>query len=109
MLQSSINKLLESLKGEINAAARSCSAACMEEILQACFDSAEEAVDGSRSAAAVLIRPDAANSTVMVRMRVCVCACACACVCVCLCLCLQQLLLTPLSLSHYYHHRCKNC
>ena len=99
MLQSSINKLLESLKGEINAAARSCSAACMEEILQACFDSAEEAIDGSRSAAAVLIRPDAANSTVMVRMRVCVC----------LCLCLQQLLLTPLSLSHYYHHRCKNC
>ena len=90
MLQSSINKLLESLKGEINAAARSCSAACMEEILQACFDSAEEAIDGSRSAAAVLIRPDAANSTVMVRMRVCVC----------LCLCLQQLLLTPLSLTH---------
>ena len=66
MLQLCLNKLLESLKGEINAAARGCSASCLEEILQVCFDSAEEAVDGSRSAATVLIRPDAANSKIIV-------------------------------------------
>jgi hypothetical protein len=60
----SLNKLLENLKGEINATARVCAAECLNDILQACYNSGEELENGYRSVP--VIRPDVANSSTIV-------------------------------------------
>jgi len=66
VLQSSLNRLLESQRGEINGSARACSADALSDILQACYDSAEEQADGGRNSYSVIVRPDVSNSQIIV-------------------------------------------
>lgn len=61
IMSMSLSKLLENLKGEINATARACAAECLNDVLLACYNSGEERADGSRVNYAV--RPDVNNST----------------------------------------------
>ena len=63
VLEQSINKLLESLKGEINVGTRACSADSLFDILNACYTSGQEQPDGTYINA--LVRPDAANTAVI--------------------------------------------
>ena len=68
----SLNKLLENLKGEINGTARVCAAECLNDILQACYNSGEELEDGYRSIS--LIRPDVSNCGTIVEQLLARCA-----------------------------------
>ena len=63
VLEQSINKLLESLKGEINVGTRACSADALLDLLTACYTSGQEQPDGTFVNS--LVRPDVANSAVI--------------------------------------------
>jgi hypothetical protein len=60
MLTACIDKLLESLKGEINPTARACAAETLRDVLNACFTSGKEQVDGSRIG--LLCQPNEASA-----------------------------------------------
>jgi len=66
ILNLSLNKLIESLKGENNITARGCSADCLNQILTSCYNSSPENVDGSRNSNNVLIKPDIAVSKAII-------------------------------------------
>ena len=66
VLLAALKKLLDSLVGEVNRTSRMCSADSMAKILQSCYDSAAQQVDGSRNAATVMIRPDIATSQMLI-------------------------------------------
>jgi hypothetical protein len=60
VLSACLNKLLESLRGEIQPTCRACAAEALKDVLAGCYGSGQEQVDGSRTS--LLCRPDEATA-----------------------------------------------
>ena len=66
LMSTCVSKLQESLKGEINATARSCAAEALRDVLAACYNTGVELPEGGR--VNFLCRPDEPSSLALTKV-----------------------------------------